>query len=112
MSTVPAKPPGASGAWRYFPSRGVRAARKWAARGGIAVHENIYPSRGRRTCHLLARDEAALVAAALSVGCRARWIQRTSTLHFDLVAPQLAGALRRCGLDPTVSPVFLRDVRE
>jgi hypothetical protein len=82
--------------WRYFRSREVPEARAWAASGGIAVHENIFKSRGRRTCHLLAVDEAALIAAAVSVGCAAWWIQRTRTLHFDLVEQQLERALARC----------------
>jgi hypothetical protein len=82
--------------WRYFRSREVGGARAWAAQGGIAVHENIFRSRGRRTCHLLARDEAALVEAAVSVGCSPWWIQRTRTVHFDLVEIHLERALGRC----------------
>ena len=83
--------------WRYFGTREVREARALAASGGIAVHENIWQSRGRRTCHLLAQDERALLEAARSVGCDDRWIQRTSTLHFDLVEIYLQRALERCG---------------
>ena len=60
------------------------------------MHENIWASRGRRTCHLLAQDEPALLAAARSVGCDDRWIQRTSTLHFDLVEIYLERALEKC----------------
>lgn len=82
--------------WRYFGTREVREARAWAAAGGIAVHENIWQSRGRRTCHLLAQDEQALLEAARSVGCDDRWIQRTSTLHFDLVEIYLERALEKC----------------
>jgi hypothetical protein len=82
--------------WRYFGTREVREARAWAAAGGIAVHENIWQSRGRRTCHLLARDEQALLEAARSVGCDDRWIQRTRTLHFDLVEIYLQRALEKC----------------
>ncbi len=82
--------------WRYFRSREVREARAWAMAGGIAVHENIYKSRGRPTCHLLAIDEATLVAAATAVGCSPWWIQRTRTLHFDLVEIHLERALRLC----------------
>ena len=92
--------------WRYFTSRQVVEARAWAAAGGIAVHENIWKSRGRRTCHLLARDESALVTAAVELGCSAWWIQRTRTLHFDLVEGFLDRALARCraeGLTPPVS---------
>ena len=84
--------------WRYFTTRQVQEARQWASGGGIALHENIWKSRGRRTCHLLAKDELALVAAALSVGCHASWIQRTRTLHFDLVDEYLEQALNRCGV--------------
>ncbi|MBM4187282.1 MAG: DUF4031 domain-containing protein [Gemmatimonadetes bacterium] len=84
------------GPWRYFQSREVKEARAWAASGGIAVHENIFKSRGRRTCHLLAVDETRLVRAAVSVGCSPYWIQRTNTLHFDLVEPQLTRALDLC----------------
>lgn len=83
-------------AWRYFLPREVREARAWAAQGGIAVHENIFLSRGRRTCHLLARDEAALLDAARSLGCRDHWIHRSRTPHFDLVEVYLERALVRC----------------
>lgn len=82
--------------WRYFGTRDVRAAREWAARGGIAVHENIWKSRGRRTCHLLAQTEAQLLVAARTVGCADEWIQRTRTVHFDLVEGYLERALARC----------------
>ena len=81
--------------WRYFRSREVAEARAWAALGGFAVHENIFKSRGRRTCHLLARDESALVDAAVSLGCSVWWIQRTRTVHFDLVEIYLKRALER-----------------
>jgi len=91
---TPASPLG----WRYFHTREVRYARSWALAGGVSVHENIFRSRGRRTCHLLARDETALLEAAVSVGCSAAWIQRTRTLHFDLVEIYLARALVRCGV--------------
>jgi hypothetical protein len=96
--TKPDEQPAARG-WRYFPSRDVHAAREWARAGGIAVHENIFKSRGRRTCHLLAIDETALVEAAVSVGCEPWWIQRTRTLHFDLVERHLIQALERCSND-------------
>ena len=85
--------------WRYFGSREVREARAWAAAGGIAVHRNIWRSHGRPTCHLLARDEAALLDAARALGCSDRWIQRTRSLHFDLVVVYLERALARCGAD-------------
>jgi tetratricopeptide (TPR) repeat protein len=84
--------------WRYFTSREVREARGWAAAGGVAVHENIWKSRGRRTCHLLARGEPELLAAARSVGCEVWWIQRSRTVHFDLVEVYLERALVRCGV--------------
>jgi len=89
--------PGMTG-WRYFGSRQVGDARRWAAGGGIAVHENIWKSRGRRTCHLLARDQASLLGAAREIGCADHWIQRTRTLHFDLVDIYLERALARCGV--------------
>lgn len=82
--------------WRYFRIREVSLARSWAAAGGIAVHENLFKARGRRTAHLLARSESALIEAAVAVGCAPHWIQRTRTLHFDLVEVHLARALRRC----------------
>ncbi len=104
----PTSPPRESDRWRYFSSRQVREAIAWAGDGGIAVHENIYPSRGRRTAHLLGPDETGLVAAARSIGCRASWIQRTRTLHFDLVEETLDAGLRRCGVDPGVSPRVLK----
>jgi hypothetical protein len=84
--------------WRYFRPREVRHARVWAGAGGIAVHENIWKSRGRRTCHLLAPDEAALLDAARELGCADWWIQRTRTVHFDLVEVYLERALVRCGV--------------
>lgn len=84
--------------WRYFRVREVRHARLWAGDGGIAVHENLFRSRGRRTAHLLARDELALIEAALAVGCSPWWIQRTRTAHFDLVEIHLRWALERCGI--------------
>lgn len=90
--------------WRYFGTREPGAARAWAASGGVAVHENLFRSRGRRTAHLLARDEAALLDAARSLGCLDGWIQRTRTLHFDLVNLYLSAALRRCGVDPSTPP--------
>lgn len=91
--------------WRYFGTRDVRIARRWALDGGVAVHENLFRLRGLRCAHLLAADESCLVAAAGLVGCEARWIQRTSTLHFDLVGPFLERALLRCGVDPALPPV-------
>ncbi len=87
-----------SSEWRYFTPRQIREARAWSESGGIAVHENIWKSRGRRTCHLLARGERDLLAAARSVGCEDRWIQRTRTVHFDLVEIYLERALARCGV--------------
>lgn len=89
-------------AWRYFGTREVREARAWAAAGGVAVHENIWKSRGRRTCHLLAPDEDTLLAASRSLGCDDWWIQRTRTVHFDLVEVFLDRALRRCGVGAEV----------
>ncbi|MHB1327772.1 MAG: DUF4031 domain-containing protein [Gemmatimonadales bacterium] len=89
------------GEWRYFGSREVPAARQWAEAGGIAVHENIFRFRGRRTCHLLARNEPALFAAARSLGCRDEWFHRSSTPHFDLVEIYLERALIRCGVGPS-----------
>jgi cobalamin biosynthesis protein CbiG len=91
-------------AWRYFGTREVREARAWAAEGGVAVHENLYPSRGRRTAHLLARTERDLLEAAVRLGCEPYWIQRTRTVHFDLVETHLERALRRCGVDPEAPP--------
>lgn len=85
-------------AWRYFRTREVREARAWAASGGVAVHENLFKSRGRRTAHLLAPDEKTLLEVAGELGCSPRWIQRTSTLHFDLVEVHLERALARCGV--------------
>lgn len=82
--------------WRYFRTREVLEARAWAISGGVAVHENLFKSRGRRTAHLLAHDEEALVEAAATVGCSRHWIQRTRTLHFDLVESYLMRALDLC----------------
>lgn len=84
--------------WRYFGTREVSIARRWAADGGVAVHENLFKFRGRRTCHLLAIDEVRLVDAAVSLGCSAHWIHRSKTVHFDLVEVHLVRALQRCGV--------------
>lgn len=90
--------------WCYFGTREVGLARQWADDGGVAVHENLFRLRGLRCAHLLAPDEDRLVAAALMVGCQAHWIQRTRTLHFDLVGEYLVRALVRCGIDPAYPP--------
>lgn len=90
--------------WGYFGTRDVRWARRWAEDGGVAVHENLFRLRGMRCAHLLALDEERLVAAALVVGCRPHWIQRTTTLHFDLVGESLVQALIHCGIDPAHPP--------
>ncbi len=90
--------------WRYFGTREVLLARTWAAEGGIAVHENLWKSRGRRTAHLLASGEHVLIVAATSLGCEAWWIQRTRTVHFDLVGPYLTRALELCSIDPQAPP--------
>jgi hypothetical protein len=82
--------------WRYFTTRQVRDARAHAASGGIAVHENLYKLRGHRTCHLLAPDEAALVAAGAALGLGPERIHRSNTPHFDLFGPTLARALALC----------------
>lgn len=95
---------GTTPGWRYFTSREVAEARAWAAAGGVSVHENLFKSRGRRTCHLLARDEPGLVAAAVAVGCAPWWIHRTRTPHFDLVESYLADALARCGVPLAPDP--------
>lgn len=84
--------------WRYFGIREVKHARAWAAAGGIAVHENLFKSRGRRTAHLLAPDEETLITAALALGCERWWIQRTRTVHYDLVEVHLERALLLCGV--------------
>lgn len=93
------------GTWRYFGTRESPLARGWAAGGGVAVHENLYKLKGRRTAHLLALDEFALLEAARTLGCQDHWIQRTNTLHFDLVAEYLDRALVRCGVDPGAPPL-------
>jgi hypothetical protein len=90
--------------WRYIGTREVRLARRWVVEGGIAVHENLFRSRGRRAAHLLAPDEDLLLAAARRLGCHHAWIQRTTTVHFDLVGPYLHRALLLCGVDPAAPP--------
>jgi hypothetical protein len=90
--------------WRYFGTREVQLARDWVEEGGIAVHENLYRSRGRRAAHLIAPDEALLLAAARLLCCEAYWIQRTRTVHFDLVGVFLERALVICGVDPALPP--------
>lgn len=91
--------------WRYFGTRDVRHARSWAEAHGIAVHENLFRLRGHRCAHLLAPDESVLLQAAALVGCQPRWIQRTRTIHFDLVGEFLERALILCGIDPRTPPV-------
>jgi hypothetical protein len=95
---------GRSGDWRYFGTREVRLARLWAGRGGIAVHENLFRLRGHRCAHLLAQEEEVLIKAAGLVGCRPHWIQRTRTVHFDLVGEFLERALLHCGIDASLPP--------
>lgn len=90
--------------WRYFGTREAPLARAWAAAGGIAVHENLFRLREHRTAHLLARNEPELLEAARSLGCRDEWIQRTRTVHFDLILEALEQALRNCGVDPAGPP--------
>lgn len=90
--------------WRYFGTRDVFHARTWSSSGGVAVHENLFRLRGHRCAHLLAGDEEQLISAAHLVGCRAHWIQRTRTAHFDLVGEFLERALLRCGVDPALPP--------
>jgi hypothetical protein len=84
------------GAWRYFGTREVREARAHARAGGIAVHENLYKLRGHRTCHLLAPDEATLVAAGRLLGLGPERLHRSNTVHFDLFGEPLERALERC----------------
>lgn len=91
-------------AWRYFGTRDVFHARCWAVEGGIAVHENLFRLRGQRMAHLLGPDEATLIVAALTLGCHERWIQRTNTVHFDLMGEFLHRALAHCGRDPAHPP--------
>ena len=90
--------------WRYFGTRESPLARAWAAAGGISVHENLYRLREHRTAHLLARTETDLLEAARSIGCRDEWIQRTRTVHFDLILEPLERALLNCGVDPASPP--------
>lgn len=90
--------------WRYFGTRDVLLARSWASGEGIAVHENLFRLKGHRCAHLLAPDEAILLAAAELLGCHSRWIQRTRTPHFDLVGDFLTRALIRCGVSPDLPP--------
>ena len=90
--------------WRYFGTRESQLARAWAAAGGVAVHENLFRLREHRTAHLLARSEQELLAAARSIGCRDEWIQRTRTVHFDLILEPLDRALLNCGVDPASPP--------
>ena len=82
--------------WRYFATRQVRAARAFAASGGIAVHENLFKPRGHRTCHLLAPDEAALIEAGRALGLGPERLHRSNTLHFDLFGAALEAAIARC----------------
>ena len=82
--------------WRYFGTRQVREARAFAQSGGIAVHENLYKLRGHRTCHLLAPDEATLIAAGRALGLGPERLHRSNTVHFDLFGEPLERALARC----------------
>src|SRR6266508_4310855 len=102
--------------WRYFRRREIREARLWAAMGGIAVHDNegafpfvretgdfkigSRPRTYRETAHLLARDAAALIAAASEIGIshdRAQaWLQHRSALHLDIFGSPLRRAVELC----------------
>jgi len=113
------------GEWRYFRLREIRAARLWAASGGVAVHDNegMFPfthrSRGPlggkrirtydRTAHLLAMDAEHLIAAAAELGLRQEWLQRHSTLHFDLFGSPLNRAVARCVDAPLAWPAIPPD---
>lgn len=99
--------------WKLFAFGELEQAFAHADAGGISVHHGgddggIYPGapavfRGRPFAHLFAKDEAALVKAAASVGCKASWIQReyprrgrSRRTHFDLVGRTYARAKRLC----------------
>jgi hypothetical protein len=100
--------------WRYFGTREVMLARAWAEAGGIAVHENLFRLRGHRCAHLLGPEEDELLQAAALLGCEPHWIQRTRTVHFDLVGEVLLRALHRCGVNPAHPPARVywnRDAR-
>lgn len=88
-----------AGEWRYFPFSEVAAAREHAAAGGVAVHHTGMPfRRWGFTCHLFARDEAALRAAARKIQVNQRWLQHPGTprAHFDVFGRPLEDALALC----------------
>jgi hypothetical protein len=93
--------------WKSFKTRELREAVKWAAEGGIAVHlcwtvtREQFPKApkifvGKKFAHLFGPNEESLIAAAESVGCKSRWIQRKSKLHFDLTGRTLRNAIGKC----------------
>jgi hypothetical protein len=49
---------------------------------------------GHRWCHMFADTEAELLEMAKKIWMRPQWIQRTSLVHFDLVPPRRAKAVK------------------
>ena len=71
-----------------------------------ALARRAHPEAGPAAAMLMACPPAyaVLLAAARLLGCEAYWIQRTRTVHFDLVGVYLERALVICGVDPVLPP--------
>lgn len=92
--------------WRAFKTRQLPLARLFAETG-IAIHMGgivgeQYPNapkvfKGKHFAHMMGPNEGLLTLAAISIGCKERWIQRKkSGLHYDLTGSILTKALNLC----------------
>lgn len=99
-----------TGRWRYFAMMEIKAALEWARAGNVAVHATGQRYRHyRATCHLFAKDEAALCAAARELRCfHPSWIQRKlaaghlagfDLTHIDIFGAPLRRAMALCRSD-------------
>jgi len=86
--------------WRYFKPEEIREALIWAGKGGISVYEPSAPENHLPSARLLARDRAALHAAARELGIGPEFEQvkpRVPELtHFVLMGECLYNAKARC----------------
>lgn len=56
---------------------------------------------GHRWCHLFADTETELLEMAKKIGMRPEWLQRGSIVHFDLVPPRRAKAVKLGAIEVT-----------
>lgn len=88
--------------WRWYPWRKTFEAMQFARAGGIALAENPLGkawANGRTAAHMFGPDKETLLAAALSIGLKARWIQYPDDdgkRHFDVKGWPLQRAITKC----------------